>query len=73
MSGIEFNLECLVSEAILIADTLGSVVIEVRDDDGVVTLKGTVESEQDKVVAEDLARHQEGVLDVVNNLRTLRY
>jgi osmotically-inducible protein OsmY len=73
MSGIEFNLECLVSEAILIADTLGSAVIEVKDDDGVVTLKGTVESEQDKIVAEDLARHQEGVLDVVNNLRALRY
>ena len=72
MSKVEFHLECLVSEAILISDTLGRAVIEVKDDDGIVTLKGTVEFEQDKLFAEELARHQEGVVDVVNNLRTVR-
>ena len=72
MSKVEYNLVCLVSEAILISDTLGHAVIEVKDEDGVVTLKGTVESEQDKFAAEELVRHQEGVVDVVNNLRTVR-
>lgn len=68
MTRVEFNVVCLVYEAILISDTLGHAVIEVNDDDGIVTLKGTVESEQDKFVVEESVRHQEGVVDVVNNL-----
>ena len=72
MAKVEFNLVCLVSEALLISDTIGSGIIEVKDNYGIVTLKGTVDSEQDKLAAEELARHQEGVVDVVNNLRTVR-
>ena len=72
MLKVDFDLECLVSEALLISDTLGNAVIEVKDNDGIVTLRGTVESEQDKLVAEALARQQEGVVDIVNNLHVLR-
>jgi osmotically-inducible protein OsmY len=72
MSGNEFCLECLVSQALLFSATIGNAVIEVKDNKGVVTLKGTVESKQDKVTAEQLARQQEGVVDVINNLHIFR-
>jgi len=72
MSKFEFDLECLVSEVLLISDTLGNAVIEVKDNDGIVTLKGTVESEQDKLAAEELARQQQGIVDVVNKLHIMR-
>jgi osmotically-inducible protein OsmY len=72
MSSIEFNVECLVSEVLLISGTLGNAVIEVKDNNGIVTLKGTVESEQDRLVAEELVRQQEGVVRVVNKLHILR-
>jgi len=72
MSKYEFDLECLVSEVLLISDTLGKAVIEVKDNDGIVTLKGTVESEQDKLAAEELARQQQGIVDVVNKLHIMR-
>ena len=71
MSTVESNLECLVSEVLLISNTLGNVVIEVKDNDGIVTLKGTVETEQDRLAAENLALQLEGVVDVVNNLHIL--
>ena len=56
MLRVAYNLERLVSEALLMSDTLGNAVIEVKDNDGTVILKGTVESEQDKLAAEDIAR-----------------
>jgi osmotically-inducible protein OsmY len=42
--------------------------IEVIDNDGVVTLKGTVPTEEVKTVAEELAGAQEDTLDVVSAL-----
>ena len=72
MSRVPNNLEGLVSEALLFSDSLGNVVIEVRDTDGVVTLKGTVESEEDKLAVETLVRQQEGVVDIINNLHIYR-
>lgn len=69
MSRGESDLEELVSEALLITDNMGKAVIEIVHDDGVITLKGTVETEQDRVAAEDLARQQEGVVEVINRLR----
>jgi osmotically-inducible protein OsmY len=68
MSRSEINVEALVSEALLFNDSIGSAVIEIEDADGIITLKGTIESEQDRLVAEALARKQEGVVDVINHL-----
>jgi len=65
----ERNIGELVSEAILITDNMGQAVIEIIiEEDGVIILRGTVESEQDRVAAEALARQQEGVVDVINRL-----
>ena len=71
MSRNESNAEDLVSEAILITDNLSQAVIEIQHDEGVITLKGTVKSEKDRLAAEDLARQQEGVVDVINRLHIL--
>jgi len=69
MSRSEGTLEELVCEAILITTNISQAVMEIKDDDGIITLKGTVESEQDKLAAEALARQQEGVVDVINGLQ----
>jgi len=71
MARSESDLEELVSEVLLITDTIRQAVIEIKDDEGVITLKGTVESEQDRVAAEALTRQQAGVVDVINNLHIL--
>jgi osmotically-inducible protein OsmY len=71
MARSESNLEELVSEVLLITDTIRQAVIEIKDDEGVITLKGTVESEQDRVAAEALTRQQAGVVDVINHLYIL--
>ena len=71
MSEAGCTVEFLVSEALLISDALGKAVIEVKGNDGIVTLKGMVESEQDWLAAEEIARQQEGVVDVINNLHIL--
>jgi osmotically-inducible protein OsmY len=68
VSRSEGNLEELVCEAILITNTISQAVIEIKEEEGIITLKGTVESEQDKLAAEVLVRQQEGVVDVINNL-----
>jgi osmotically-inducible protein OsmY len=64
------DLASLVAEAILIADGIGQALIEVIDEDGVITLKGTVESEQAILTAEALAQEQAGVVEVINQLKT---
>lgn len=42
--------------------------IEVIDENGLVTLRGSVASEEDAIRAEEIASAQTGVLDVVNEL-----
>jgi osmotically-inducible protein OsmY len=42
--------------------------IEVIDNNGLVTLKGTVDSEEASEAAEQIARQQEGVVSVVNDV-----
>jgi osmotically-inducible protein OsmY len=42
--------------------------IEVIDNNGLVTLKGAVDSEETSEVAEQIARRQEGVVSVVNDV-----
>ena len=68
MSRSEMNVKELLCEAILITNAIGQAVIEIKDEEGIITLKGTVESEQDRAAAEVLARRQEGVVDVINRL-----
>jgi osmotically-inducible protein OsmY len=43
--------------------------IEVIDEDGLVTLRGVVASEEDRTTAEEIASAQGGVMDVVNELK----
>jgi hypothetical protein len=55
----------------LVADKASSLVkVNVETNQGVVELKGTVDSERTKQRATDLARQVEGVRKVVNNLKT---
>ncbi len=68
MSRREIDVKELLCEAILISNAIGRAVIEIKDEQGIITLKGTVESEQDRAAAEVLARRQEGVVDVINRL-----
>jgi len=71
MSRSESNLEELVSEALLITDDISQAVIEIQHEGRIITLKGTVQSEQDNLAAEAIARQQEGVVEVINNLHIL--
>ena len=68
MSGDRNDLVTLVTEALLLADIIGKAVIEVRELEGVITLKGTVLSLEAKVFAETIAQEQDGVVKVVNQL-----
>lgn len=51
----------------LVADArVGALTIDVGGQNGIVTLKGSVEDEEAKTAAEEVARTTEGVTDVVN-------
>jgi osmotically-inducible protein OsmY len=63
------DLKSLVTNALLTADGFGKVVIEVKDLDGTIMLKGVVESEEDRSSIEALVKEQTGVVDVINDLR----
>jgi osmotically-inducible protein OsmY len=69
MPNNEIKVEDLVSAALLTNDRLGRAVIEVKGVNGVITLRGTIESEQHRSAAEVLVREQEGVVQVINKLR----
>jgi osmotically-inducible protein OsmY len=57
-----------VSEALLVSNRIGRAIIEVEDAGGIVTLRGMIESERDRLAAEALTRQQQGVIDVINDL-----
>ena len=44
-------------------------VIEVANERGIVTLTGTVDSDETRQAAEEIARQQTGVISVVNELK----
>lgn len=71
MSSNEHNVEDLVCEALLMTNAISQAVIQVEHHEGVITLKGTVESEKDKLAVEALARQQEGIVEVINKLGIL--
>jgi hyperosmotically inducible periplasmic protein len=62
------DLVTVVTAALLAAETLGRAVIEVKELDGIVTLKGIVSSLEAKVIAESITLKQEGVVQVINQL-----
>lgn len=76
-SGVSEALEPLTDPAVttavkasLLADPYSSgLKIDVDTKDAVVTLKGTVASEDEKTRAENVARNTKGVASVVNNLK----
>ena len=68
MSGSASNVRQRVSEVLLVSKRIGSAIIEVEDAGGVITLRGTIQSEKDRLAAEALTRQQQGVVDVINNL-----
>ncbi|MFO7917280.1 MAG: BON domain-containing protein [Anaerolineae bacterium] len=57
-----------VTEALANDPQTAQYAIEVIDDNGLITLRGTVASEEDLTRAVEIARAQTGVLDVVNEL-----
>jgi osmotically-inducible protein OsmY len=50
----ENNSEDLVCEALLMTDDIRQVVIEIEYKEGIITLKGTVQSDEDRLAAEAL-------------------
>jgi osmotically-inducible protein OsmY len=73
VSSNENNVEDLVCEALLMTNDISQAVIEIEHKEGIITLKGTVQSEKDKLTAEALARQQEGIVEVINKLHILDY
>jgi hyperosmotically inducible protein len=45
------------------------LILDVVDENGIVTLTGTVPSHDARDAAEEVARQQEGVLEVINDLK----
>jgi len=58
----------LVAKALLNDDRLGKAIIEVEDHEGKIILRGEVESMKFSREAESVARHQQGVVQVINEL-----
>ena len=58
-----------VTEALLKDPRTRNSVIEVANDRGIVTLKGTVEKEQIRQAAEEIAYEQKGVITVINEIK----
>ncbi|MCL4560847.1 MAG: BON domain-containing protein [Chloroflexi bacterium] len=58
-----------VTEALLRDPRTRNSVIEVANDRGIVTLKGSVEKEAISQAAEEITREQEGVITVINEIK----
>lgn len=63
------DLKSQLMNALLTANGIGKLSIEIRETDGTVTLIGVVESEEDRFEIEALAKEQLGVVDVINELK----
>jgi hyperosmotically inducible protein len=68
MSNVDSDLVAQVTNALLNNRRTKDAVIDVSSQGGVVTLSGTVSSHRVKQAAEEIARQQEGVITVVNDL-----
>lgn len=67
-SVVDATLTAKVKSKLLVNDNTGGLAIDVDTNQGVVTLNGAVASEQEKDLAEQIARNTSGVLDVENAL-----
>ncbi len=72
MSYDHTELECQIANTLLTTSSLGQAVIEVKELDGTVVLKGSVETEQQKLAIEALVREQAGVVEVINQILVSR-
>lgn len=59
----------MIAQALLTHDSIGHAQIVVDELEGTITLKGIVETEQDKFIAESLAHEHAGMVQVINKLR----
>jgi osmotically-inducible protein OsmY len=69
MSFNQSDLKSQFATALLTAEDIGQVIIEIGNLGGTIKLKGVVETEEDKLSVEALAKGQEGVIAVINELR----
>ncbi|HEX6304474.1 MAG TPA: BON domain-containing protein [Anaerolineales bacterium] len=58
-----------VENALLEDPRTTEAILDVANNRGVITLTGTVDSEEIRQAAEEIARQQQGVLTVVNELK----
>jgi osmotically-inducible protein OsmY len=58
-----------IANALLEDPRTGDAIIDVANDRGIVTLTGTVASEEIRQAAEEIARDNRGVITVVNELK----
>lgn len=58
-----------VANALLEDPRTEEAIIDVANDRGIITLTGTVQSEEIRRAAEEIARDQQGVISVVNELK----
>jgi osmotically-inducible protein OsmY len=68
MTELRSKLARKVEKAILEDRRTGQARINVVDDDGILTLTGTVKDKRVSETVEEIARQFEGVLDVINNI-----
>ncbi len=68
MSNVDIDVINRVTEALLNDLNTEEAVVDVSSRGGVVTLSGMVPSQKVRRAAEDIARQQEGVITVINEL-----
>ena len=64
------NLRKRIDEALLNDSRTKDTPIEIMIENGIITLRGSVENRKISQAAEDLISKQEGVVDVINELQT---
>ena len=62
------NLVCSLTETLVRDPRTNVAVVGITDRDGVITLEGQVGDPDTRAAAEEIARQQPGVVDVVNRL-----
>ena len=69
MSSEQSDRESQVAKTLLSASSLGHAMFEVEFSGSTITLRGTVETEQARSIAEALVQEQMGVVEVINELK----
>ena len=69
MNALNTNIYERVSKSLLDDPRTSKAVIDIVTQQGMITLTGTVDSEEVRQAAEEIARNQPGVITVVNELK----